>query len=94
MLDEDDVLLRIAEVEQRAGLSRSTIYKRIGEGTFPSPRQLGGGVVRWPRSEIRRWQQGLPMAGAPPPAANDAQQAPDAAPGPRRRGRPRLAAGA
>ncbi|WP_458097350.1 helix-turn-helix transcriptional regulator [Roseomonas sp. WA12] len=95
VISEDDVLLRIGEVEERAGLSRSTIYKRMGEGTFPAAVQLGGGVVRWRRSEIRAWQQALPAREAAPPAP--AAMLPEASAGPavRRRGRPRkpLAAG-
>ncbi|MFT8245228.1 helix-turn-helix transcriptional regulator [Roseomonas sp. BN140053] len=59
---EVDYLLRIAEVEKQSGLTRSSIYRRIKEGTFPAPRALGAGQVRWPQSEVTRWQEGLPLA--------------------------------
>ncbi|MCG7360430.1 AlpA family phage regulatory protein [Roseomonas sp. ACRSG] len=35
-----DPFLRLREVEAEVGLTRSTIYRRISEGTFPRPRDL------------------------------------------------------
>ncbi len=41
-------ILRRKQVESRTGLSRSTIYARIAEGSFPRPIDLGGGrAVGW-----------------------------------------------
>ena len=31
------MILRRKQVEQRTGLSRSTIYLRVAQGTFPKP---------------------------------------------------------
>jgi prophage regulatory protein len=46
-------ILRRKQVEARTGLSRSTIYARISEGTFPKPIDLGGGrAVGWIEAEI------------------------------------------
>ena len=45
-------ILRRPEVEARTGLSRSTIYDRIKQGTFPAPVQLGEKAVGWIESEI------------------------------------------
>lgn len=51
-------ILRRKQVEVRTGLSRSTIYARIAEGTFPRPIDLGGGrAVGWIESEINEWLQ-------------------------------------
>lgn len=51
-------ILRRKQVEKRTGLSRSTIYARIAEGTFPRPIDLGGGrAVGWIESEIDAWLQ-------------------------------------
>lgn len=50
-------ILRRKQVEIRTGLSRSTIYARIGEGTFPTPIDLGGRAVGWLESEIEAWLQ-------------------------------------
>jgi prophage regulatory protein len=48
-------LIRLPEVKFRTGLSRSTIYRRISEGTFPKPRRIGGAIVAWTECEIDGW---------------------------------------
>jgi len=48
-------ILRRKHVEQRTGLSRSTIYLRIQEGTFPRPVSLGPRAVGWLEQEIDDW---------------------------------------
>lgn len=45
-------ILRRKQVEQVVGLSRSTIYQRIKDGTFPKPISLGGRVVGWRALDI------------------------------------------
>lgn len=47
-------LLRRAEVMDRVGLSKSTLYSRISAGTFPKPVALGSSV-RWVESEVEAW---------------------------------------
>lgn len=48
-------ILRRKQVEDRTGLSRSTIYERIRAGTFPAPVSLGAKAVGWVESEISDW---------------------------------------
>jgi prophage regulatory protein len=48
-------ILRRKQVEKRTGLSRSTIYLRIQEGTFPRPINLGVRAVGWLENEIEDW---------------------------------------
>jgi prophage regulatory protein len=49
-------ILRLPAVKARTGLSRSTIYLRVSEGTFPLPVKLGGPrAVGWIESEIEAW---------------------------------------
>lgn len=48
-------LIRLAEVKNKVGLSRSTIYLRIERGTFPTPISIGGGRVAWLESEVDEW---------------------------------------
>ena len=48
-------ILRRKQVEDRTGLSRSTIYLRIQEGTFPKPISLGPRAVGWLEHEIQAW---------------------------------------
>ncbi len=45
-------LLRLPEVIRKVGLSKTTIYKRAREGSFPKPVDLGGGQTAWVESEI------------------------------------------
>jgi prophage regulatory protein len=45
-------ILRRKQVEARTGLSRSTIYNRIKQGTFPAQVSLGVKSVGWVESEI------------------------------------------
>lgn len=48
-------ILRLPAVKTRTGLSRSTIYLRISEGSFPRPIHLGGRAVGWVEAEIQAW---------------------------------------
>ena len=48
-------IVRLSDVKHRTGLSRSTIYARIAEGTFPEQIPLGGRAVGWLDSEIDQW---------------------------------------
>jgi prophage regulatory protein len=48
-------ILRRKQVEARTGLSRSTIYLRVSEGTFPKPVSLGARAVGWIEAEISEW---------------------------------------
>lgn len=48
-------ILRLPAVKARTGLSRSTIYLRVAEGTFPKPVSLGGRAVGWIEAEIQQW---------------------------------------
>ena len=46
-------ILRLSQVKERTGLSKSTIYQRMLEGRFPVKISLGGGhAVGWLESEI------------------------------------------
>lgn len=48
-------ILRLPAVKARTGLSRSTIYLRITEGSFPPPVSLGGRCVGWIEAEVNDW---------------------------------------
>jgi len=51
-------LMRIADVANYLSLSKGTIYRKIKEGTFPSPKKLGHSV-RWTSADIEAWIEGL-----------------------------------
>jgi len=50
-------ILRLTDVKRSTGLSRSSIYLRISQGTFPKPVSLGGRAVGWLEAEIQQWLQ-------------------------------------
>jgi len=50
-------ILRLPDVKRSTGLSRSTIYLRIAQGTFPKPVSLGGRAVGWLEAEVQQWLQ-------------------------------------
>lgn len=50
-------ILRLALVKQRTGMSRSSIYNGIKEGTFPHQISLGPRAVGWLESSIDQWIQ-------------------------------------
>ena len=54
-VDRTDRLVRFPEVRDRTGLSRSTIYRRMEQGTFPKSVSLTGNVTVWQESDLRAW---------------------------------------
>ena len=46
---------RLPKVISATSLSRSAIYQRISEGTFPKQINLGGRAVGWLASDIDNW---------------------------------------
>ena len=57
-----DRLLNRAEVETKTGLGRSTIYRLMRQGEFPTPIKIGPRAVRWPQSELDDWLASRPRA--------------------------------
>ena len=57
-----DRLLRLSEVRTRTALGRSTIYRKMRDGSFPKPLKIGARAVRWRESEIEAWLAALPRA--------------------------------
>ena len=49
--------LRVRQVSERVGLSRSTIYQLVKAGNFPSPVKIGARASAWLASEVDEWQQ-------------------------------------
>jgi len=48
-------ILRLPKVMERTGISRSLIYLKMNEGTFPKPIKLGKRAVGWPAPVIDDW---------------------------------------
>lgn len=49
------MILRRRDVQRMTGLSRSTIYAMMAEGTFPKPVKLGARAVGWREADILAW---------------------------------------
>ncbi|ESX49093.1 AlpA family phage regulatory protein [Mesorhizobium sp. C416B] len=54
-MSEPDRIVRLKTVLARTGLSRSTIYRKIADGTFPAQLRISTNGAGWHESEINRW---------------------------------------
>ena len=52
---QPDRIVRLKTVLARTGLSRSTIYRKIAEGTFPAQLKISTNGAGWRESDINRW---------------------------------------
>ena len=52
---EHDKILRMPAIISYTGLSRSTIYRKIKEGTFPAQVRISDHCSGWRASTIERW---------------------------------------
>ena len=48
-------IVRLKTVLTRTGLSRSTMYRKIAEGTFPSQIKISINGAGWRESDVNRW---------------------------------------
>ena len=55
-------LLRMRDLTSEYGLTPATVYRWIGEGSFPLPVNLGSNSVAWHREEIESWLKSRPRA--------------------------------
>lgn len=61
--------LRLPEVKDRVGLSRSQIYRLIQATDFPAPIKLGPQVSVWLDGDIAQWQTKVLAAAGREPIA-------------------------
>jgi len=50
-----DRIIRLKAVLARTGLSRSTLYRKIGDGTFPRQIPISAHGAGWHESAVDRW---------------------------------------
>jgi prophage regulatory protein len=55
MMSETDKILRMRTVLQRTALSRSTIYRKMKDGSFPNQVRISEHCCGWRESAINRW---------------------------------------
>lgn len=53
-------IIRLKTVLNRTGLSRSTVYRKIAEGTFPPQLRISANGAGWSETEINRWVSNPP----------------------------------
>ncbi|MEZ8192064.1 AlpA family transcriptional regulator [Vibrio sp. 1F279] len=54
--------LKLKEVMQKTALSRSAIYRKMDEGSFPKSVSLGDRAVAWIESEVEEWMEAILLA--------------------------------
>lgn len=54
-MSASDRIVRLKTVLARTGLSRSTIYRKIAEGTFPSQIRISVNGAGWHEADLNRW---------------------------------------
>ena len=52
-------LIRLSDLCESLGVSRSTIYRWASEGEFPAPVRIGERAVRWRSEDIEQWKSSL-----------------------------------
>lgn len=53
--DQPDRILRLDAVLDRTGLSRSTLYRKMGAGTFPPNIKISTRCAGWRESAVTAW---------------------------------------
>ena len=53
-------MLRVPEVMARTGMARVTLWRRVRDGAFPAPIELGVNMIGWPETEIEDWIEARP----------------------------------
>lgn len=48
-------IIKLSEVKDLTGLSRSSIYRKISDDSFPKAVSLGGKAVGWVEAEVQQW---------------------------------------
>jgi prophage regulatory protein len=62
-------ILRLPAVLELTGLSRSSIYLRLAQGTFPKRVSLGSRAIGWRESDVVSWIETLSERGDAMPFA-------------------------
>ena len=52
-----ELFIRLPEVRQRVGISKSQIYKLIAQDQFPKPVKVSHRISCWVVAEVEQWVQ-------------------------------------
>ena len=64
-MPEPNRIIRLKTVLDRTGLSRSTLYRKIADGTFPPQLRISINGAGWSAAEANRWIANPPAYRAP-----------------------------
>lgn len=56
-MSEGERILRLSDVLYRTGLSRTTLYRKIAEGTFPHQVRISQKGSGWRASAVETWME-------------------------------------
>ena len=48
-------LLRVSTLSEQLGISRTTLWRMVKDGTFPAPRRITAGVKGWLPKDVDEW---------------------------------------
>jgi prophage regulatory protein len=54
-MNNSDRIIRLKTVLARTGLSRTTLYRKMGDGTFPRQVKISVHGAGWRESAVNRW---------------------------------------
>lgn len=57
MTETPDRILRLKTVLERTGLSRSTMYRKMQNGTFPKNIRISTRCTGWRESAVNEWMR-------------------------------------
>ncbi len=52
---EDKTIIRFPTVQRKTGLSRTTLWRRVKDGSFPEPVKISARTIGWFSDEIQDW---------------------------------------
>lgn len=55
LMSNNERIIRLKTVLDRTGLSRATLYRKIGDGTFPRQVRISIHGAGWHESSVDRW---------------------------------------
>ena len=58
----ESMLMTLRQVRAMTAMGKSTVYRKVDDGTFPRPIRLGPRTVRWRRWEVEGWIASRPGA--------------------------------
>lgn len=58
--DPDISIIRMVTVISITGLSRTTLWRRVKDGSFPEPVQISANAIGWYAHEIEKFLLSLP----------------------------------